>query len=67
MSELKPCPCGGEAALTHGGSKNAFSTEDYSYVYCKTCRAETERFIKSFSVSSDEQAIEAWNRRVDNG
>lgn len=55
MSELKPCPfCGGEARV------NAYGFNQYS-VECKICWAETPR------KSGIENAIEAWNRRVDNG
>lgn len=64
MPELKPCPfCGGKAKLHH---KYEMMT-GYSYIYCTRCRTETEKFAQSCSHSSDEKAIEAWNRRVSDG
>lgn len=59
--ELKPCPfCGGEAEISHG----RFDGKDTSYVVCKRCMARGEFFTISFKRSSDDMAIEAWNRRV---
>ena len=50
--ELKPCPfCGGEAEI---------QGEDYFWSECKYCSAET---MGNWDVA---EAIEAWNRRVDN-
>lgn len=62
MSEkLKPCPfCGGEAEISHGH----FDGKDTSYVLCKRCAATGEFFIISFKHSSDDRAVEAWNKRV---
>ena len=61
--ELKPCPfCGGKASLRH---KHAGSGE--SYVQCEKCGLESIRFIKSFECSSDDRAVEFWNRRADDG
>lgn len=60
MSEikLKPCPfCGGKAAL-----KGDF----FSLVKCEECGAETRKVEISKKYSSDEKAVEAWNRRTDN-
>lgn len=55
--ELKPCPfCGGEAEL---------QSEPWSAVICANCRAMSHCFPHSGKYSSDEKAIEAWNRRVD--
>lgn len=61
--ELKPCPfCGGNAVLDH------YNTEPgLSYIRCEKCGLESVRFVKSFEVASDEQAIKFWNRRADNG
>ena len=51
--ELKPCPfCGGEATIMG---------DDYFWASCKYCCAET---LGSEDV---QEAIEAWNRRADNG
>lgn len=53
MIELKPCPfCGGVAFLQEG------MMEDYR-VECFYCFAHT------FYEDSEEEAIEAWNRRAD--
>ena len=60
MNELKPCPfCGGEAKtiISEGGDY----TEDLYWIVCKCCEAETSTYY------TDEDATEAWNRRVDNG
>ena len=66
MAELKSCPfCGGEAELEHPHSFG--SSLEYSGVRCIRCRARTEPILKSFAYSSDEKAIEAWNRRAEDG
>lgn len=58
MSELKPCPfCGGNAKLM------TYKTPTFGevfYVACRVCGNETKVKL------ADEEAIEAWNRRVDN-
>lgn len=64
MNELKPCPfCGGEAGIHFHSELNEYyiSEIDAVYIYCKHCDATTGPFLKK------EVAIEAWNRRVDNG
>lgn len=71
MEKLKPCPfCGGEAQLVVNGWK--------AFVQCKRCEAKT-RTIKhslprknaehlSFAEAErDRWAVEAWNRRTNNG
>lgn len=59
--ELKPCPfCGGKARIVHHSKFGS----DYSAVECMSCRAVGEEFSKNYLYSSDEQAIESWNRRV---
>lgn len=62
MNELKPCPfCGGEARLrafrTYIQSKHRMG-EKY-YIECCECGLNAPNFINK------EEAIEAWNRRVD--
>ena len=58
--DLKPCPfCGGKAILAHD-----LMGTDASYIKCEKCGLESIRFIKSFEVASDYQAIKYWNRRV---
>ena len=59
MAELKPCPfCGGEAVLEHD-----YCARGYSYVRCGKCGVKGFMFCMKFNKSSDEEAIEAWNRR----
>ena len=57
MAELKRCPfCGGRASLIlKGGSY---------FVKCNWCPGAV---ITDFVHQSKEEAIEAWNRRVNNG
>ena len=75
MPDLKPCPfCGGEAYLEK--SHRAFiagATSKVSFVRCKKCNARSGRFEissfghSSYSARSEQKAIEAWNRRVQDG
>ena len=54
-TELKPCPfCGGAAEL--------YSAWYFRDVYCTVCGARTHLVHKT-----DDDAIAAWNRRVNNG
>ena len=58
MAELKPCPfCGGKAQI----EKN----EDFVDVSCKDmfCRGWTS----CLEYKTKQQAIEAWNRRAEDG
>ena len=56
MAELKKCPfCGGEAEV-----HQTYSIDVY-WCKCNDCNAETE------PANTEEDAVEAWNRRVDNG
>lgn len=64
--KLKPCPfCGGEARLRHEN----FGVDKYSYCQCvnSACEAKTRNVMISTLFSSDEKAVEIWNRRADNG
>ncbi len=55
-TELKPCPfCGGEAKIVNDEEFEVF------FAICKHCNASTRLF------DDEVVAIEAWNRRVDNG
>lgn len=60
MSEkLKHCPfCGGDAELSN--------FETMSEVICKKCGAKSRLIESSSKYCSDEKAIEAWNRRIEN-
>ena len=63
-TKLKPCPfCGGEAELTHTNDNN-----HYPFVRCKygaylkpKCMANMYPWL---NYKTDEEAIEAWNRRT---
>ena len=58
MAELKPCPfCGGEAEYKMAGGISA----DYGYVRCKKFCCEQHWY------SLEKEAIEAWNRRAEDG
>ena len=53
MEQLKPCPfCGGEAKVLYLPNKCGWN------VYCRMCEVE-------MLYDSEQEAIEAWNRRVD--
>ena len=59
MAELKPCPfCGGKAILQHTSEGRG-----YSFIRCTRCFTKGQSFCMKFDASSDEEAIEAWNRR----
>lgn len=60
MSELKPCPfCGGEAEVKR--YYHPFSRRSRVTVKCMICRCNSGEWGRV------DKAIEAWNRRVDNG
>ena len=75
--ELKPCPfCGGEAKLMGGnvytipeyGENDAYVGADIevepSWVECQNCHAMGQTFDESDE--DPENAVAAWNRRVQN-
>lgn len=58
MTELKRCPfCGGEASVTEHIFRGLTSTYG---VVCLDCCCETRQFF-----DTADEAIEAWNRRVE--
>lgn len=58
MAELKPCPfCGGEA-VCYGGS-----LEDNNRVYI----ACVNHCVEQRHIRNKDEAIEAWNRRAEDG
>lgn len=81
MTELKPCPfCGGKAKFFVKCSTSHGIMRGYDFgIYCTKCDITTPRtdYIIEFNlndggeieVTKDERllAIEAWNRRADNG
>ena len=75
MAELKPCPfCGGKPYLEtrHRAFINAKTTR-VAFVRCTECEARTQRVpltdfgCTSYSFKANEKAIEAWNRRAEDG
>ena len=63
MSELKPCPfCGGMARVIEHTFYETSDFTSHSYgVECCDCFTKSFQFYKT-----EEKAINAWNRRVDN-
>ena len=62
MEELKPCPfCGGKAYMKTIQAKRRMFTKakDYPYIRCVICHTSTAACF------TEEEAIEAWNARVD--
>ena len=68
MDELKPCPfCGGKAKL-YATITRTYPNHCKHYCYCEKCYATGESFSDlENDGSSVFKAIEAWNRRADNG
>lgn len=69
MAELKPCPfCGGKARIKSSKYNllGAYGTDEterrWSRVLCPSCNVAQP--IRHYSCKTE--AIEAWNRRVDN-
>ena len=68
MAELKPCPfCGGSNLRIVGG-------DSITIIHCRNCKAEMRRMASDgdefFSEETDttkKAAIEAWNRRAEDG
>lgn len=59
QNKLKSCPfCGGKAIILHTDPSYQLS---HFFVTCNSCGVETPRVSRT-----REQAIEVWNRRVDN-
>lgn len=57
--KILPCPfCGGKGELLYVAC--------VSYVHCKKCGSEGEKFEIDRKYSSDEKAVEAWNLRFNN-
>lgn len=82
MAELKPCPfCGGKAKFLITLHMERGLTRGYTFgIYCTKCGITTPNtnYSMEFEMSTDDgelkvtaderpQAVEAWNRRADNG
>ena len=64
MAELKPCPfCGGEANQV---AKFMPDNTNYYYIMCSKCKASSNMFFSYVGYEGLDEAISAWNRRVDN-
>ena len=71
MSELKPCPfCGGEAREWNNGLMETIIDENGSYVDMDISSPDmfgiecTKCCCQNIGYSSEQEAMEAWNRRV---
>lgn len=66
MPELKPCPfCGGEAFVDVHSFWNEDTQDFTDHTYgagCEVCLVKTISFY-----NTEKEAIEAWNRRVNDG
>lgn len=71
MAELKSCPfCGGEAKMKHGYPNRQCKSPRQAFVQCKVCKCKTVTYTQlPFQAWSDVDrlAIEAWNRRAEDG
>ncbi len=65
MYYLKPCPfCGGEAELMQTKCLSNGCVLYYVFHYDLKCRTNG---IRTENMATQEEAIEAWNRRADDG
>lgn len=66
MDELKPCPfCGGKAQILDNAWHVIFNTR--VRIKCRRCGVRTMEYVGSDWDDTHYLAIEAWNRRADNG
>ena len=80
MNELKPCPvCGGEAKFLIKAFGSSGITRGWEFgIYCTNCNITTPKTSYKLEIELNnncvivptlderEEAIKAWNRRVDN-
>lgn len=66
MNELKPCPfCGGE--IDERGAQCNYGKKIFTLdLMCKNC-GTIFKFKSNWEINPYLEAIEAWNRRTDNG
>ena len=72
MAELKPCPfCGGEAKVQKDVHSIDGGLRLFYYVRCCLCGAiagfKLECYPRQKEHKAKREAIDAWNRRADNG
>lgn len=71
LPELKLCPfCGGEALLCEQSESDGQVSYKVAYVECDVCGCNTGSYIIDGyygATTTKEDAIKAWNRRVDDG
>ena len=76
MAELKPCPfCGGEAEIKKFRASYSVLPQKYDGIAiratCKKCGAvspyKRSKMHGNFKEWEEEKAIEAWNRRAEDG
>ena len=66
MDELKPCPfCGGEAVINEFIDSDGKDSCKCCIVICKKCGCQTKCYEYFLGVTK-RNAIDAWNRRVEN-
>lgn len=65
---LKPCPfCGGEAEMRD--ARKSLVVSKFSYIFPYSVRCSNEKCgVKPYTEysSTEQEAIDAWNRRIDN-
>jgi Lar family restriction alleviation protein len=68
MAELKPCPfCGGEAYTYTCSTMRKGKLADLWIVHCKGCGLNYPPNIRGYRGEYEFEAIEAWNRRAEDG
>ena len=64
MERLKPCPfCGGKVSVTYNSAENVFCF----WHKAESCALEEPIKIDGIFVKSLAEAIEAWNKRYEDG
>lgn len=70
MAELKPCPfCGGRAQISKHTVNDGQCHFQSGVVHCITCGCRTSEYIIDGYLGVEntiDDAVKAWNRRVDN-
>lgn len=68
LPKLRECPfCGGEASVSQGCSLFEKS-QQYEFVSCELCGGRTSKFFHcQYGIEARNEAINAWNRRANDG